>query len=155
MKILFKKTFILSCITAGSLFISGASFVNTGGAKVQLLNKLTGKYNVVSLKLNSIYNFDDKMFIVLRKCEQSSKQDDPENIAFLQISRLVQKNSVEKKPINDLNSKIKLPADLMNVSYNATTYNNILIFSGFMYSSSPSLNILQDQIYDVTLISCL
>jgi hypothetical protein len=155
MKKIFKKTFVLSCITVGSLFISGASFINTGGAKVQLLNKLTGKYSVVSLKLNNVYNFDDKMFIVLRKCEQSSKQDDPENIAFLQISRLVQKNSLEKKPINDLNNKITIPADLLNASYNNNIYNNIFIFSGFMYSSSPSLNILQDQIYDVTLISCL
>jgi len=62
--------------------------------------------------------------IVVRDCEKSAPEARPENAAFVEIS--------ESRPGED----------------------KLLLFSGWMFSSSPALSALEHPIYDVNLLEC-
>lgn len=152
MKILQKNTikFVMVTLLLATV-IQSAYFVKTKTAKVQLLNKRTGAFVVADIKVGSVYKFDGKLFVLVRSCAQSSKQDDPENVAFFQVAKTFRASNNNVEP-NSINSTLPLPVELNNVM--PKDFKKYFLFSGFMYSSSPSANTLEDAEYDITLLSC-
>lgn len=132
-------------------FMQAAYFIKTKTAKVQLLNKRTGAFVVADIKVGSVYKFDSKLFVLVRSCAQSSKQDDPENVAFFQVAKTFRASNNNAEP-NSINATLPLPVELNNVM--PKNIKKYFLFSGFMYSSSPSANTLEDAEYDITLLSC-
>ncbi len=128
----------------------GASFnkVNGGGV-FNFFNKSTGKYETADIKIGDVYKFDNDLSVLFRACYKSSSQDEPENIAFLQVSKVVPKN--DKSTIN-LIPTIAIPEQILVNPQDG--FETRFIFSGWLFSSSPSVNTVVDVIYDISLIKC-
>ena len=111
-------------VFADNILEENFSQQETENARIQILNKITAKTQYVEAPINSQVTFGTIKIIVLR-CLKSSPYDPPENKILLDIS--------EKKN-------------------GQTEYNNI--FSGWMFSNSPSISSLEHAVYDVTAINC-
>ena len=90
------------------------------------LNKVSGKISKIKIEdHNEIYFGTLK--IIVKTCNKSLPEDPPENSAFIQIwDTKFDKKKEEKK-----------------------------IFSGWMFSSSPSISAVNHAVYDVWVIDCM
>lgn len=92
--------------------------------KIRILDKITGKSSYIESKVGKTEKIDN-LEIEFLKCWKSYPEEMPENKLLLKV--------YEK----DINTKKK----------------NIIFF-GWMFSSSPSLNSLEHQFYDITVVDC-
>ena len=92
--------------------------------QIKVLDKISSKN--VSLKLNNgeQFQFND-LLIKSIKCKNSEFDDDPEITAYIQVKDLSTKSNDE-----------------------------VFVFNGWMFSSSPSINPFDHPVYDVWLTSC-
>ncbi|MDC3022776.1 DUF2155 domain-containing protein [Candidatus Pelagibacter sp.] len=92
--------------------------------KIKILDKISSKN--ISLKLTNGENFNyDDLQIKSIKCKHSEFDDDPEIIAYVQVKDLSNKNNDE-----------------------------VYVFNGWMFSSSPSINPFDHPVYDIWLTDC-
>ena len=92
--------------------------------KIKILDKISSKN--ISLKLINGENFEySDLLIKSIKCKHSEFDDDPEIMAYIQVI--------------DLNNKKK---------------DEVYVFNGWMFSSSPSINPFDHPVYDIWLIGC-
>ena len=92
--------------------------------KIKILDKISSKN--ISLKLINGENFEySDLLIKSIKCKHSEFDDDPEITAYIQVI--------------DLNNKKK---------------DEVYVFNGWMFSSSPSINPFDHPVYDIWLIGC-
>ena len=91
---------------------------------IKILDKISSKN--VSIKLT---NGEDKKYkdlsIKSMKCKNSEFDDDPEITAYIQVKDLTKKNNDE-----------------------------VFVFNGWMFSSSPSINPFDHPVYDIWLVDC-
>ena len=91
---------------------------------IKILDKISSKN--VSLKLTNGENFRyDDLQVKSIKCKHSEFDDDPEIIAYVQVKDLSNKKNDE-----------------------------VYVFNGWMFSSSPSINPFDLPVYDLWLIGC-
>ena len=92
--------------------------------KIKILDKISSKN--ISLKLtNGESSKYSDLLIKSIKCKHSEFDDDPEITAYVQVI--------------DLNNKKK---------------DEVYVFNGWMFSSSPSINPFDHPVYDIWLIGC-
>ena len=92
--------------------------------KIKILDKISSKN--ISLKLINGENFEySDLLIKSIKCKHSEFDDDPEITAYVQVI--------------DLNNKKK---------------DEVYVFNGWMFSSSPSINPFDHPVYDIWLTGC-
>ena len=92
--------------------------------KIKILDKISSKN--ISLKLVNGENFKySDLLIKSIKCKHSEFDDDPEITAYVQVI--------------DLNDEKK---------------DEVYVFNGWMFSSSPSINPFDHPVYDIWLIGC-
>ena len=96
--------------------------------KLRTIDKLSARTHTFEIPVSKTVKFGKSLFIKARACRSSSALDEPENAAFLQIW--------ERLPEPDAR----------------TGDESRWIFSGWMFSSSPSLSAMQHPIYDVWVI---
>jgi hypothetical protein len=92
-------------------------------AILQGLDKISARVSTIEAPVGGSVQFGS-LSIMVRDCEASRPEDQPENAAFLQIYESTP--GEEKKRL----------------------------FSGWMFSSSPALSGLEHPVYDVTLLGC-
>ena len=98
--------------------------MNKKFTKIKILDKISSKN--ISLKLVNGENFEySDLLIKSVKCKHSEFDDDPEITAYVQVI--------------DLNDKKK---------------DEVYVFNGWMFSSSPSINPFDHPVYDIWLIGC-
>ena len=109
-----------------SLISSGNSEVNLEGnfTEIKILNKISSKNVSLELKNNEEKIFDD-LIIKSIKCKNSEFDDDPEIISYIQV-----------------------------IDQSISTNDEVFVFNGWMFSSSPSITPFDHPIYDVWLIKC-
>ena len=90
--------------------------------KLKFLIKLAQKIFLIKLKMVKILIYDD-LSIKSIKCKHSEFDDDPEIIAYVQVKDLSNKNNDE-----------------------------VYVFNGWMFSSSPSINPFDHPVYDIWLM---
>jgi len=91
---------------------------------IKILDKISSKN--VSLELTNGKNFQyADLQIKSIKCKHSEFDDDPEIIAYVQVKDLSNKNN-----------------------------NEVFVFNGWMFSSSPSINPFDHPVYDIWLTGC-
>ena len=91
---------------------------------IKILDKISSKN--VSLKLTNGNNFKyDDLQIKSIKCKHSEFDDDPEITAYVQVKDLSNKKNDE-----------------------------VFVFNGWMFSSSPSINPFDHPVYDIWLTDC-
>ena len=91
---------------------------------LKILDKISSKNTTLDLKNRKEIIFED-LLIKSIKCKSSEFDDSPEFTAYIQVK--------------DLNNK---------------TNNEVFVFNGWMFSSSPSINPFDHPVYDIWLVSC-
>ena len=91
---------------------------------LQILDKISSKNTLVKLKNGELIKFKD-LSIKSLKCKNSEFDDNPEITAYVQV-----------KDLTDVNN------------------NEVFVFNGWMFSSSPSINPFDHPVYDVWLVNC-
>ena len=91
---------------------------------IKILDKISSKNTSLKLKNGELIKFKD-LSIKSLKCKNSEFDDNPEIIAYIQVRDLTITNNDE-----------------------------VFVFNGWMFSSSPSIKPFDHPVYDVWLISC-
>jgi len=99
---------------------------NTDGTftDLKILDKISSKNTLLRLKNGELATFKD-LSIKSLKCKNSEFDDNPEITAYIQVKDLTDDNN-----------------------------NEVFVFNGWMFSSSPSINPFDHPVYDVWLIKC-
>jgi hypothetical protein len=99
---------------------------NTQGTftDLKILDKVSSKNTLVKLRNGELITFKD-LSIKSLKCKNSEFDDDPEITAYIQVKDLTDDNN-----------------------------NEVFVFNGWMFSSSPSITPFDHPVYDVWLIKC-
>ena len=91
---------------------------------LKILDKISSKNTLIKLKNRELIIFKD-LSIKSLKCKNSEFDDNPEITAYIQVRDLTDKNN-----------------------------NEVFVFNGWMFSSSPSVTPFDHPVYDVRLIDC-
>ena len=109
-------------------FLINHSFAkdNTEGffTDLKILDKISSKNTLVKLKNGELTKFKD-LSIKSLKCKNSGFDDNPEITAYIQVKDLTNENN-----------------------------NEVFVFNGWMFSSSPSITPFDHPVYDVWLDKC-
>ena len=91
---------------------------------LKILDKISSKNSLVKLRNGELITFKD-LSIKSLKCKNSEFDDDPEITAYIQVKDLTDENN-----------------------------NEVFVFNGWMFSSSPSITPFDHPVYDVWLTKC-
>lgn len=94
-------------------------------AVLRAIDKVSARRHTFEIPVDKTVKFGQSLFIKARACRKSSPLDLPENAAFLQIW--------------------ERPQGKEDAQW---------VFSGWMFSSSPSLSAMEHPVYDVWVIEC-
>ena len=92
--------------------------------EIKVLDKVSSKNNVLKIKIGKEQKFKN-LLIKSLKCKNSEFDDNPEIIAYLQVKDLTNKNNDE-----------------------------VFIFNGWTFSSSPTIKPFDHPVYDIWLTKC-
>ena len=108
------------------LFLNSNAKNNLEGTftDIKILDKISSKNTLLKLKNGELVNFKD-LSIKSLKCKNSEFDDNPEITAYIQVRDLTNKNNDE-----------------------------VFVFNGWMFSSSPSIAPFDHPVYDVWLVKC-
>ena len=91
---------------------------------IQILDKLSSKNKLVKINIGEEFIFKNLILKVL-KCKNSKFDDNPEITSYLQV-----------KDINNQNN------------------NEVFVFNGWTFSSSPSIQVFDHPVYDLWILKC-
>ena len=91
---------------------------------IKILDKISSKNTLLKLQNGKLIKFKD-LSIKSLKCKNSEFDDNPEITAYIQVRDLTNKNNDE-----------------------------VFVFNGWMFSSSPSIAPFDHPVYDVWLVKC-
>ena len=124
-----KNNFKLICLVLLFYFclvlnLSAKSNLEGKFTDIKILDKISSKNTLVKLKNGELIEYKD-LSIKSLKCKHSEFDDNPEITAYIQVRDLTNKNN-----------------------------NEVFVFNGWMFSSSPSIAPFDHPVYDVWLVSC-
>ena len=91
---------------------------------IKVLDKISSKNTLIKLKNGDETRHKD-LLIKSMKCKNSEFDDNPEITAYLQVKDVTKKNN-----------------------------NDVFVFNGWMFSSSPSIAPFDHPVYDIWLVDC-
>ena len=91
---------------------------------IKILDKISSKNELIKLSNNEEYIYKD-LAIKSIKCIDTEFDDNPEIKAYIQVRDLTKKDR-----------------------------NNVYVFNGWMFSSSPSIEPFDHPVYDIWLVNC-
>ena len=92
--------------------------------EIKILDKVSSKNNVLKIKIGEEKKFKN-LLIKSLKCKNSEFDDNPEITAYLQVKDLTNKNNDE-----------------------------VFVFNGWTFSSSPTIQPFDHPVYDIWLTKC-
>ena len=92
--------------------------------EIKILDKVSSKTSTVELKIGKEVEFKN-LLIKSLKCENSKFDDNPEITAYIQV-----------------------------IDKTSTNNDEVFVFNGWFFSSSPSLKPFDHPVYDIWLMSC-
>ena len=109
-----------------SFFSIASSQSNLEGnyTDIKILDKISSKNTLLKLRNGNLASFKD-LSIKSLKCKNSEFDDNPEITAYLQVTDLNNSNNDE-----------------------------VFVFNGWMFSSSPSITPFDHPVYDIWLVNC-
>ena len=91
---------------------------------IKILDKISSKNTLLKLKNGELITFKD-LSIKSLKCKNSEFDDNPEITAYIQVKDLTNQNN-----------------------------NEVFVFNGWTFSSSPAINPFDHPVYDIWLTKC-
>ena len=120
-----KFIFFLIILIFSFNFTSNASSNLEGkNTDLKILDKISSKNELIKLKNGKEFEYKD-LSIKSLKCKNSEFDDNPEITAYIQVTDLKNSNNDE-----------------------------VFVFNGWMFSSSPSITPFDHPVYDIWLVSC-
>mgnify|MGYP001230681812 FL=1 len=118
--------FILIFFFVVFIFFEVKSNDNIDGSNIDLkiLDKISSKNELINLNIGEEFIYKD-LSIKSMKCTNSEFDDNPEIKAYMQVKDLTKDDK-----------------------------NNVFIFNGWMFSSSPSIAPFDHPVYDIWLVKC-
>ena len=107
-----------------SLFSSKSFAININFVEIKILDKVSSKTSQLTLDINKETKFENLIIKVL-KCKNSEFDDNPEVTAYMQVQDITLDN-------ND----------------------QVFVFNGWTFSSSPSITLFDHPVYDIWLSKC-
>ena len=98
--------------------------IDGNNTDIKILDKISSKNELIKLINNEEFIYKD-LAIKSIKCTDSKFDDNPEVKAYIQVRDLTKKDR-----------------------------NNVFVFNGWMFSSSPSIVPFDHPVYDIWLVSC-
>ena len=105
-------------------FISASETLNGKFIEIKILDKVSSKTNLLKLTIGEEKKFQN-LLIKSLKCKNSEFDDNPEITAYIQVKDEVNKDN-----------------------------NEVFIFNGWTFSSSPAINPFDHPVYDIWLTKC-
>lgn len=118
-----RLAFALAGLVCTASAAHAAEMIAEPTAVLQGLDKITARVSRFNAPVGTMIGFGT-LSIVVRDCEKSAPEEQPENAAFVEI--------YENRPGEQ----------------------RLRLFSGWMFSSSPALSALEHPVYDVNLLEC-
>ena len=117
---------ILICIFFTNLSSPLVASVNIDNKfiEIKILDKVSSKTNLLKLKIGEELKFQN-LSIKSLKCKNSEFDDNPEITAYIQVKDLTNKDN-----------------------------NEVFVFNGWTFSSSPAINPFDHPVYDIWLTRC-
>jgi len=106
------------------LFGIKSSLSNESFVEIKILDKVSSKTSQLKLNIQQETKFEN-LIIKILKCKNSEFDDDPEITAYIQVQDVTMKN-------ND----------------------QVFVFNGWTFSSSPSISLFDHPVYDIWLTKC-
>tara|TARA_Y100000591_G_C21661650_1_gene608160 strand:- start:162 stop:569 length:408 start_codon:yes stop_codon:yes gene_type:complete len=123
-----KKNYLFILIFLFHIFITSETLSESklegNNTDIKILDKISSKNELIKLINNQEYIYKD-LSIKSIKCTDSEFDDNPEIKAYIQVRDLTKKDR-----------------------------NNVFVFNGWMFSSSPSIAPFDHPVYDIWLINC-
>ena len=123
----FLKLFIIVIVTIYSSNINSlenSKSLEGNFIEIKILDKVSSKNNVLKIEIGKEKKFKN-LVIKSLKCKNSEFDDNPEITAYLQVKDLTNKNNDE-----------------------------VFVFNGWTFSSSPTINPFDHPVYDIWLTKC-
>ena len=115
---------IFSLLICFSLSANSSNNLEGEFTHIKVLDKISSKNLLIKLKNGKEFNHKD-LLVKSLKCKNSEFDDNPEIKAYLQVKDLTKKNK-----------------------------NDVFVFNGWMFSSSPSITPFDHAVYDIWLVDC-
>ena len=123
-----KVNFILILIYffLGNIFstLSALESIPSNFIEIKILDKVSSKTNLLKLRNGEEVKFQN-LLIKSLKCKNSEFDDNPEITAYIQVKDLTNQNN-----------------------------NEVFVFNGWTFSSSPAINPFDHPVYDIWLTKC-
>ena len=123
-----KKNYLFTFIFLFHIFIISETLSESNlegnNTDIKILDKISSKNELIKLINNEEYIYKD-LSIKSIKCTDAEFDDNPEIKAYIQVRDLTKKDR-----------------------------NNVFVFNGWMFSSSPSIAPFDHPVYDIWLINC-
>ena len=116
--------FILILFLIISFDLNSSENLEGSFTDIKILDKISSKNILLKLKNGEDIKYKD-LLIKSMKCKNSEFDDNPEITAYIQVRDLTNKNK-----------------------------NDVFVFNGWMFSSSPSIAPFDHPVYDIWLVSC-
>ena len=116
--------FILILFLVVSFNLNSSENLEGSFTDIKVLDKISSKNILLKLKNGEDTKHKD-LLIKSMKCSNSEFDDNPEITAYIQVRDLTNKNK-----------------------------NDVFVFNGWMFSSSPSIAPFDHPVYDIWLVSC-
>ncbi|MDB4157459.1 DUF2155 domain-containing protein [Candidatus Pelagibacter sp.] len=111
-------------LTSVPLHVIALESSNERFIEIKILDKVSSKTNLLKLKIGEKKKFQNLLIRSL-KCKNSEFDDNPEITAYIQVQDLTNKDN-----------------------------NEVFIFNGWTFSSSPAVNPFDHPVYDIWLTKC-
>ena len=123
-----KKNYLFTFIFLFHIFIISETLSESNlegnNTDIKILDKISSKNELIKLINNEEYIYKD-LSIKSIKCSDAVFDDNPEIKAYIQVRDLTKKDR-----------------------------NNVFVFNGWMFSSSPSIAPFDHPVYDIWLVNC-
>jgi|TARA_B100001093_G_C26148104_1_gene726256 hypothetical protein len=116
--------YILFLSLFGSINLNFADDLEGNYTNIKVLDKISSKNTLIKLKNGDDLKYKD-LLIKSMKCKNSKFDDNPEITAYIQVKDLTNKNK-----------------------------DDVFVFNGWMFSSSPSIAPFDHPVYDIWLVGC-
>ena len=104
--------------------VNSVESLNAEFIEIKILDKVSSKTNLLKLTIGEEKKFQN-LLIKSLKCKNSEFDDNPEITAYIQVQDITNKDN-----------------------------NEVFIFNGWTFSSSPAINPFDHPVYDIWLIKC-
>ncbi len=116
--------FLLATAISPAFTLEKLENIDGNFTEVKILDKVSSKTNLLKLKVGEEKKFKN-LLIKSLKCKNSEFDDNPEITAYIQVKDLVNKDN-----------------------------NEVFIFNGWTFLSSPAINPFDHPVYDIWLTKC-